>query len=134
MRFYGVDRGTRRLVPANDSVLAPGLGEGLCLYQSPTSHKVYGFGVTHPGSAQRSSRSLDSDDDGLLETHTVRSFAVGSEAEGCVADDDTGALYVSEENVALWRYSAEPGGGTTRVRRSTSSRPTVVTWSTTSRA
>ena len=44
----------------------------------------------------------------------MRSFAVGSEAEGCVADDDTGALYVSEENDALWRYSAEPGGGTTR--------------------
>ena len=38
----------------------------------------------------------------------------GSEAEGCVADDDTGALYISEENVALWRYSAEPAGGTTR--------------------
>ena len=44
----------------------------------------------------------------------MRTFSVGSEAEGCVADDDTGALYISEENDALWRYSAEPGGGTTR--------------------
>ena len=34
----------------------------------------------------------------------VRSFAIGSEAEGCVADDETGALYVSQEDVALWRY------------------------------
>ena len=44
----------------------------------------------------------------------MRTFSVGSEAEGCVADDDTGALYISEENEALWRYSAEPDGGTTR--------------------
>jgi len=50
----------------------------------------------------------------LLESNTVRTFSVGSEAEGCVADDDTGALYISEENEALWRYSAEPTGGTTR--------------------
>jgi myo-inositol-hexaphosphate 3-phosphohydrolase len=57
---------------------------------------------------------LDADLDGELEGMPVRSFSVGSESEGCVADDDTGALYLSEENVALWRYSAEPDGGTTR--------------------
>ena len=44
----------------------------------------------------------------------MRTFTVGSEAEGCVVDDETGALYISEENVALWRYSADPAGGTTR--------------------
>ena len=57
---------------------------------------------------------LDADEDGLLESRTVRSFAVGSEAEGCVADDETGALYISEENRALWRYSAEPDDGEVR--------------------
>ncbi len=30
----------------------------------------------------------------------VREFTVGSIAEGCAADDETGALYVNEENVA----------------------------------
>ncbi len=44
----------------------------------------------------------------------MRSFTVGSEAEGCVADDDTGALYISEENEALWRYAAEPEEATAR--------------------
>ena len=44
----------------------------------------------------------------------MRSFNVGSEAEGCVADDDTGALYISEEDEALWRYSAEPGAAPSR--------------------
>ncbi|MGH9011617.1 MAG: phytase, partial [Acidimicrobiia bacterium] len=36
-------------------------------------------------------------------------FQVGSESEGCVADDERRLLYVSQEDVALWRYGAEPG-------------------------
>ena len=34
-----------------------------------------------------------------------------------MADDDTGALYISEENEALWRYSAEPDDGTAPTRQ-----------------
>ncbi len=56
----------------------------------------------------------DPDHDGLLSSTTVRTFSVGSEAEGCVADDETGALYISQEDVALWRYGAEPGDGSAR--------------------
>jgi 3-phytase len=44
----------------------------------------------------------------------VREFGVGSQAEGCAADDGTGALYVAEEDVGLWRYSASPDGGSAR--------------------
>jgi myo-inositol-hexaphosphate 3-phosphohydrolase len=113
VRFYKVNPATRMLSAVNDTTLATGLGEGLCMYQSPTSHKVYGFGITIQGILTQY-EILDSDNDGLLETHTVRTFDIGSEAEGCVADDDTGALYVSQEDVALWRYDAEPTGGTTR--------------------
>ena len=45
----------------------------------------------------------------------VREFTVGTQAEGCAADDDTGALYVAEEDVGLWRYEAEPTGADRRV-------------------
>lgn len=45
----------------------------------------------------------------------VREFAVGSQAEGCAADDANGRLYIAEEDVGLWRYSAEPNGGSERV-------------------
>jgi 3-phytase len=44
----------------------------------------------------------------------VRSFTVGSISEGCVADDELGRLYVAQEDVALWRYGAEPGDGSSR--------------------
>ena len=112
VRFFSVDQNTRQLTQINDRVLAPGLGEGLCLYRSPLTHTVYGIQITIQGVVTQY-EILDSDNNGLLETHVVRQFSIGSESEGCVADDDTGALYVSEED-ALWRYSAEPEDGTTR--------------------
>jgi 3-phytase len=37
-------------------------------------------------------------------------------AEGCAADDDTGALYIAEEAAGLWRYGAEPDAGNERKR------------------
>lgn len=51
---------------------------------------------------------LDSDGAGLTGTR-VRSWAVGSQTEGCVADDANGWLFIGEEEVGIWRYGAEPG-------------------------
>jgi len=35
--------------------------------------------------------------------------------EGCVADDERGHFYVSEETVGIWRYGAELDAGTSRL-------------------
>ncbi len=113
-RFYTVNPTTRLLASTTEGGDPIGSnGEGFCMYESPTTDKVYAFSITIAGVVNQF-ELLDADADGLLESNPVRQFNVGSEAEGCVADDDTGALYISEENRALWRYSAEPGGGTTR--------------------
>ncbi|MET0999774.1 MAG: phytase [Marmoricola sp.] len=115
VRFYNVDPSTRLLSSTTEDSTPIGVnGEGFCLYESPTTDKVYGISITIGGVVNQF-ELLDADEDGLLESNTVRTFSVGSEAEGCVADDDTGALYISEENEALWRYSAEPGAGNSRV-------------------
>ena len=37
-----------------------------------------------------------------------------STAEGCVADDELGYLYVAEEAVGIWKYGAEPDAGANR--------------------
>lgn len=114
VRFYTVDPDTRLLSQVTEGAAPIGVsGEGFCLYRSPTTARVYGISITLGGTVNQFELT-DVDADGLLESRTVRTFAVGSESEGCVADDDTGALYISEENVALWRYSAEPTGGTAR--------------------
>ncbi len=117
LRLFTIDPQTRRLSSVTDGEgRIPVWGEGLCLYQSPTS--LYAFVITRAG-VVRQVQVRDTDADGLLEGRVVRSFDVGSEAEGCVADDATGALYVSQEDVALWRYSADPdaGAGRTAVDR-----------------
>jgi len=46
----------------------------------------------------------------------VRTFDVGGQVEGCVADDVRQAFYIGEEDVGIWRYGAEPGAGDTRVQ------------------
>ena len=40
----------------------------------------------------------------------VRHFKLDSNAEGCVADDDHGTLYIAEESSGIWKYDARPGG------------------------
>ena len=113
-RFYDVNPSTRQLASTTEGGEPIGAhGEGFCMYESPATNRVYAFSITIAGTVNQF-ELLDADEDGLLESRPVRSFTVGSEAEGCVADDDTGALYISEENEALWRYSAEPGDGTVR--------------------
>jgi len=51
---------------------------------------------------------------GFVDATLVRSFSVGSQTEGMVADDELGWLYIGEEDVGIWRYGAEPGSGTER--------------------
>ena len=51
---------------------------------------------------------------GKVGIRAVRDINVGSQAEGCVADDELGNLFIAEEDVALWKYSAEPNGGEKR--------------------
>ncbi|WP_158296493.1 phytase [Nocardioides albidus] len=112
LQLYRVDPATMLMTRINEGTAIASAGEGLCLYDSP-SGRVYAVLIAISGQL-RQFEIRDVDGDGLLDGTLVRQFAVGSEAEGCVADDDTGALYVSEENVALWEYDAEPTGGATR--------------------
>lgn len=116
LRIYTVDLSTRTLRSITDGdtgKIYVGGGEGLCLYHSQATADLYAFVITRAGRV-RQFRIHDGDGDGLLQAVRVREFVVGSEAEGCVADDATGALYVAEEDVGLWRYGAEPGSGAAR--------------------
>jgi myo-inositol-hexaphosphate 3-phosphohydrolase len=117
MRFYAVDPASRRLSLVTDDTgtLPSGGGEGFCLYHSQMSGRLYAF-VNNQSGRVRQFEIHDADGDGLLQGALVRELHVGSETEGCVADDETGAFYISEEDVALWRYDAEPGAGSGRTR------------------
>ena len=113
--LYRVDGQARRLVDVADGVIETGLSDpyGLCMYRSAKSGETYVFINDNGDSGTMRQWRLVAHGD-KVRAEAVRTFKVGSLAEGCVADDETGALYVSEEDVALWRYSAEPDGGTER--------------------
>ncbi len=114
LQFYTVNPQTRLLQSITDGVaLNTGGGEGVCLYRSPTSAITYAVIITIQGRL-RQYELTDVDSDGLLGGRLVREIQVGSEAEGCVVDDQAQALYVSQEDVALWKYDAEPTGGSVR--------------------
>lgn len=84
---------------------------GLCMYRSGRTDALYVFVNSEEGDVAQYRLSAQGSE---IEVRLARSFNVGSEIEGCVADDENGALYIGEEEVALWRYGAEPEAGTQR--------------------
>lgn len=112
VRLFRVDFGARRLLDAGMVKAPAGIGvDGLCLYRSGSSGKMFAFVTTKDGEVVQL-ELFDGERTGQGET--VRKLVLGSESEGCVADDDHGLLYVAEENVGIWRLSAEPDGGEAR--------------------
>ncbi|WP_088286700.1 phytase [Kineosporia sp. A_224] len=112
--FWTLDRVTHALTPVSAraiTTLTPNYG--FCLYRSPVTGTSYAF-VTQSGGGLLEQYELF-ETAGAVDARLVRSLAVGSQSEGCVADDERGLLYVGEEDVALWRYGAEPGAGAARV-------------------
>ena len=111
--LYKLDTASRQLSSIADGVLESGLSDlyGLCMYRS-RSGAVYVIASNEDDGKVRQWRLVERSRRVGLEL--VRELTVGSQAEGCVADDESGGLYVAEEDVGLWRYSAEPDGGSAR--------------------
>jgi 3-phytase len=109
---YKVNHGTRMLenVAARTISLSHAI-YGFCLYRSPrhptnpTRPTYYAFITSETGLTEQWELW---DNGGKVDGRFIRSFNVGSQTEGCVADDELARLYVGEENVGIWRYGAEP--------------------------
>ncbi len=111
--LYAMDRSTRTLTPLPS--IASGLGDpyGVCLYHSKTGELYVIANDSDTGNYVQ--WRLVSPDGTEIKSEQVRTFTAGSQAEGCVADDANGKLFVSEEDVGIWAYGAEPGDGNARV-------------------
>jgi len=109
--LYWLDPATRKLARAGDPV-PTGFGDpyGLCMYADAGG--IYVF-VNNGGDGLVRQWRITAPD-GKAVGEQVREFEVGSQAEGCAADDETGALYVAEEGGGFFRYSAKPDGGSVR--------------------
>lgn len=114
LTLYEIDPATRRLADVVAAPIPTGMRDpyGLCMYHSAKSGKLYVF-INNPDAGEFRQWEIEARG-AKLTGKLVREFAVGTQAEGCVADGETGALYIAEEDVGLWRYAAEPDGGTAR--------------------
>jgi 3-phytase len=112
--LYRFDTARRRLESIAAGTLEAGMSDpyGLCMYRSAKSGQYYVIANDSVDGKYRQWRVLDRGGKAAIEL--VREIAVGSQAEGCAADDELGQLYIAEEDVGLWVYSAEPDGGEQR--------------------
>lgn len=106
--IYRLDPGTRQLSNVADGVQPTGLNDpyGLCMYQNPQDGRTYVF-INGDDTRKRQWELVDAGN-GRVRAVLVRDLTFNSQTEGCVADDETGMLYVGEEDVATWRLSAAP--------------------------
>src|SRR3546814_6020582 len=82
------------------------------MYRSARDGAMYVF-INGDDTGKRQWRLVDAGN-GRVRAELVREMTFDSQTEGCVVDDDSGILYVNEEDVAMWRMSAEPDGGDAR--------------------
>ncbi len=110
--LYLLDPDSRRLVRVGNPV-PTGFADpyGLCMYLNPQGeHYVF---VSNSDDGRFRQWRLRADGATAV-ADRVREFRVGSKAEGCVADDETGALYIAEEGGGFWKYRASADGGNVR--------------------
>jgi 3-phytase len=109
--IYALDTANRRLVDVADGLQPSGLSDpyGLCMYRSARTNKHYVF-VSDPDGLVRQWELVPTRA-GKVRARAVRDLHFKSQTEGCVADDETGILYVAEEDVGLWSTGAEPRPG-----------------------
>lgn len=119
--IYKVDPSTRELVDVSAGVSTTlGNNYGLCMYRSAVSGKTYAFVNSERGPEANAGEveqwELFDNGVGKVSGRLVRTFDVGTQTEGCVADDELGHFYIGEEDIGIWKYGVEPDAGAERTR------------------
>jgi 3-phytase len=111
--FFLLDPATLKVTQDDGSFIATDLTDpyGFCMYRSAKTGSLFAIVIGKDGEFRQF--VLTASDQGL-KAELVRKFAFGSIAEGCVADDRTGILYVGDELRGIWKLGAEPDSGEQR--------------------
>ena len=112
--IYKIDVETRMLENVAAGVIKTIEAYGACMYHSNKTGKFYYFGTSKQGVVEQ--YELFDAGQGKVSAKKVRQINVGTQLEGCVADDEAGFLYVGEEDVGIWKYQAEPDANLERIK------------------
>ncbi|MBN3890899.1 MAG: phytase [Nostoc sp. JL31] len=93
---------------------------GITLYRSPITNDYYVF-TSRRETGDIAQFKLIDKGNGTIGAELVREFTIPSpttaerspQTEGMVVDQETGFLYIAQEDVGIWKFQAEPDGGTT---------------------
>nr|MDZ8062740.1 phytase [Nostoc sp. EkiNYC01] len=93
---------------------------GLALYRSPETNDYYVF-TSRRQTGDIAQFKLIDKGNGTIGAELVREFTIPSptaaersaQTEGMVVDQETGFLYIAQEDVGIWKFDAEPDGGKT---------------------
>ncbi|MEH1923154.1 phytase [Nostoc sp.] len=93
---------------------------GLTLYRSPITNDYYVF-TSRRQTGDIAQFKLIDKGNGQIGAELVREFTIPSptaagrspQTEGMVVDQETGFLYIAQEDVGIWKFQAEPDSGTT---------------------
>jgi 3-phytase len=121
LAIYRVDPATRELVDVAAREIELGISAyGSCMYRSAKTGRFYVFVNSEKEAGDPGGRveqwELIEAAGGKVDARQVRSFAVGSQTEGCVVDDEQGELYIGEEARGIWRFRAKLTAGAERKR------------------
>lgn len=112
-----VDPEARTAAPALAAafpVFGGGTPYGSTLYRRARDGALFAFVNDKQGRVEQ--YHLDGASGAFVPT-LVRAFDVGTQVEGCVADEEQGWFFISEETRAIWRYDAEPDAPATEKHR-----------------
>jgi len=80
---------------------------GLCMYNSPKTNKFFVFMNSKAGEIEQWELFAR---ENRLNAKLVRSFSLGTQTEGMVADDQNGIIYIGCEIKGIFKFDAEPEG------------------------
>jgi 3-phytase len=78
---------------------------GLCMYRSKFNGVFYVFVNDKYGVVEQWELFAKGD---KIDGRIIRNLKLASQVEGMVADDETGTLFVGEEDKGIWKFNAEP--------------------------
>jgi len=102
LALYTLDTRAAKLTEIGRFNSGAGEAYGLCMY-APRGGKLYAYVVYKSGTIAQMEIFRQG---GAVVADRVRTMKLGTQSEGCVADDRTGKLYVGEEDVGVWRFGA----------------------------
>lgn len=108
LRLYRLDTQAAKLVPVGAVPGGAGEAYGVCLWRG--AEGIEAFSVLKDGAVHQVRLDLS----GAEPTgRIVRSLKLAKQTEGCVVDPRNARLYVGEEDVGIWRFSALGDASTT---------------------